>query len=291
MAEDQIKGVYSTTTKSHIGTGMTRRATESKRYWVAWDDEEGDGFIVQPLNKNLIPTGQKRRVTPMEFRERFRLEPDFFVDPDATQVRHLWRGEARVVSGKGEEEAELPAARGGRGDQGLVEEEHSERPEQPVELNDRVDLDETVTTPEDAARERLAEIERSARADFGLGLVTLRQGNPRKAKRIFEDLAGLDTNFEPRHKHMFNEFGIGLRKSRLLDVALKHYQRALELSPDDENLHHNVARVHFERDELGEAVDHLQRALALNPDLEPARRFLQYIRKNYGRHAAVRERL
>ncbi|EHJ46483.1 Tetratricopeptide TPR_2 repeat-containing protein [Solidesulfovibrio carbinoliphilus subsp. oakridgensis] len=119
--------------------------------------------------------------------------------------------------------------------------------------------------------------EDNIRANFGLGLVYLALDKTDKATYIFDRLVRLEEAFEPRHKHLFNEFGISLRKKRLFDEAHKYYSRARELSPDDDHLLLNIARVYFEQNRLPEAEAAAREALALNPDLAEARRLLTRI--------------
>lgn len=89
----------------------------------------------------------------------------------------------------------------------------------------------------------------------------------------------LDAAFTEEHKHLFNEFGINLRKSQLLDQAVEYYSRALEITKDDENLYYNIARAYFERGEKDLCRENLQKALELNPTMEVANQFLEYLDK------------
>ena len=119
--------------------------------------------------------------------------------------------------------------------------------------------------------------EDNIRANFGLGLLYLSMDKAEKATYIFDRLVRLEEAFEPQHKHLFNEFGINLRKKGLFDEALKYYFRARELSPDDDHLLLNIARVYCEQNRLPEAEAAAREALALNPDLAEAQRLLEYI--------------
>ena len=119
--------------------------------------------------------------------------------------------------------------------------------------------------------------EDNIRANFGLGLVYLALNKTEKATYIFDRLVRLEEAFEPRHKHLFNEFGINLRKKGLFGEALKYYFRARELSSDDDHLLLNIARVYFEQNQLPEAEGMAKEALALNPDLAEAKRLLERI--------------
>lgn len=242
MAEEKALGIYSTEQPGAIGVGMTRRKGTQKRYWHVWEGE--DGFIVQPLNQNLVPTGDRRPVQAGEFRERFTHEPDFYVDPQSRRARRLWdRGE---------------------------------------EVQEKV-VDETLDMDDP-----LESLEREARAEFGMAVVQLKRGNRSKAESMFRELADLKGDFERRHKHMFNDFGINLRKSRLPNIALKHYERALELSPDDDHLLHNMARAYYEQGEVDRAISLLERSLELNPGLEVSAKFLKFIKKKRQKEKVIK---
>lgn len=123
------------------------------------------------------------------------------------------------------------------------------------------------------------DVEKSARSSFGLGLTYLKRGNREKAEDIFRRLAEVEADFVPAHKHMFNDFGMSLRKQSLLDLALKHYLRALKLAGDDENLLHNIARAYFEKKDLPMAIQALEKSLTINPNLAASRKFLRYIKR------------
>lgn len=119
--------------------------------------------------------------------------------------------------------------------------------------------------------------EDNIRANFGLGLIYLDMDKRDKATYIFNRLVALEEAFEPQHKHLFNEFGINLRKKGLFDEALKYYFRARELSEDDDHLLLNIARVYYEQQKFPEAEAAAREALTLNPDLAEARRLLERI--------------
>ena len=122
--------------------------------------------------------------------------------------------------------------------------------------------------------------EDNIRANFGLGLVYLSLGQEEKAAYVFERLIELKETFAPQHKHLFNEFGISLRKRGLLDRTLIYYSKALELSPDDENLHFNLARCHFERKDAPALFAHLRVALQIDPGHVEALSLLRHALKN-----------
>lgn len=148
---------------------------------------------------------------------------------------------------------------------------------QPLLVGDHYRL----TTKHARAEQEYLKIKRidedNIRANFGLGLLYLSMDKRDKATYIFNRLVALEEAFEPQHKHLFNEFGINLRKKGLFDEALKYYFRARELCDDDDHLQLNIARVYYEQNKLPEAETAARQALAINPDLAEARRLLECI--------------
>ncbi len=122
--------------------------------------------------------------------------------------------------------------------------------------------------------------EENIRANFGLGLSYLALNQLEKARYVFTNIVGMDESFEEEHKHLFNEFGIALRKKKLFDESLKYYLRAAELCPLDENIFLNAARAAFEKGDLDLAFENLKKTLERNPNLPQARAFLGYLRKS-----------
>ena len=66
----------------------------------------------------------------------------------------------------------------------------------------------------------------------------------------------------------------------MLQQSLEYYQRALELSRNDENLYMNLARVLLETKDLSGCVDNLLKALELAPRHEPSLKFLAWLIQN-----------
>ena len=117
----------------------------------------------------------------------------------------------------------------------------------------------------------------NVRANFGLGLTYLDRGEKSKAEDIFSRLVKLEATYQPEHKHLFNEFGMKLRKTKMLDEALTYYQQALELSKNDENLYCNLARVYAEKGDNEAAIDALANSLQINPSFDVAVKFLGWL--------------
>lgn len=121
--------------------------------------------------------------------------------------------------------------------------------------------------------------EENIRGNFGLGLAYLALNQLEKGRYAFEKLVKLDESFLAEHKHLFNDFGIAMRKKGLFEEALAFYHRAKALCPDDEHLLLNIARAWFEKGDTEEAYSELKTCLEINPSFREALAFLAYLRK------------
>jgi len=122
--------------------------------------------------------------------------------------------------------------------------------------------------------------EENIRGNFGMGLAYLALNQLEKGRYAFEKLVGMEESFLAEHKHLFNEFGIALRKKGLFDEALSFYHRAKALCSDDENLQLNIARAWFEKGDNENAYEALKTCIELKPSFREALAFLAYLRKN-----------
>lgn len=129
----------------------------------------------------------------------------------------------------------------------------------------------------DAPAARLHAEETGIRALFELGLLYLDGREEDRCRTVFRDLARLKAPLRPVHKHLFNEFGIRLRKRRLYDEALELYGRAAELAQDDEHVHFNMARTAYDKGDWTGCVKHLTDCLERNPRVPQARRFCLHL--------------
>lgn len=94
---------------------------------------------------------------------------------------------------------------------------------------------------------------------------------------MFNRLISLPGAFGRDHKHMFNEFGIKLRRSGLLDEALRFYAIAFKISNNDDHLLYNIARTLFDKGDYTRCLSYLEHTLKLNPKL--MRRSSFYVRQ------------
>lgn len=237
---ERINGVFSSQEVKKVGTGTTTRKTIQKTFWFC--NEQDDGSLeVQPLNANYIPSGTKKTISREQFLGNFSPEPEMYITTVFPKMREVNKLVAR--GDRHREKNELFSAE--------------------MEYGNALKVD-----------------EENVKANFGLGITYLERGEKGKAENIFERLVRLDGAFEEEHKHLFNEFGIKLRKNGMVDEAVTYYERALELASRDENLFYNLARAYLEKKDIGKAVDFLLQSLALNPSLDPAVKFLQWLQSN-----------
>lgn len=235
--EERIRGVFSSQEVRVVGTGTTRRRSIHKVFWFVEQDNKGT-IQVQSINNNYVPTGVPKKISMEELLERYSPEPEFYIQSVFPKIREL--NESVRTGDKCREKGENFSA-------------------------------------EFAYDKALKLDEENIRANFGIGLTYLSRGDVDKADNIFERLVHLDAAFEEQHKHLFNDFGINLRKNKMYKQAEEYYTRALELSHNDENIHINLARALFEGEDRKECVAHLLEALRISPHNETALKFLDWM--------------
>ncbi|WP_291328646.1 tetratricopeptide repeat protein [Desulfovibrio sp. UCD-KL4C] len=245
---DKITGVFSTLIRSKVGIGTTTKRILQKTYLFV-SELEADVFEVQPLNSHDVPSGLKKKISRAEFLNNFDPEPEHYADVVLPQINAL---EATIKRG----------------------EKHRDRSENysaEHEFSSAVEIDKY-----------------SIKANFGLGLVYLDRGETERASALFERLINLEAIYEAEHKHLFNEFGMGLRKNGMFDQALEYYHKAESLSKKDENLCLNIARAYFEKSDVEGCLKYLNKSLKINPNHEEACLFLEYMRSaGYGKDTAA----
>ncbi|WP_034632423.1 tetratricopeptide repeat protein [Maridesulfovibrio bastinii] len=245
IEREKIKGIFSSQTVQKIGTGTTVRRTISKMYWQAEELDSG-AIEIQALNTSYIPAGPKKEISKEEFLSKYSPEPEFYVSTVYPKMQEL-----NSTIQRGEKARQAGATYSAE-----------------FEFQKAIGVDAD-----------------NVKANFGLGLTYMERGETHKANDIFERLVKLDAAFKQEHKHLFNEFGINLRKTGMQDQAIDYYNRALEMSSRDENLHYNMARAYYEKGELKSCIEHLEKALEINPEHEEAQKFLDYAKKMQSQNA------
>jgi tetratricopeptide (TPR) repeat protein len=235
---EKIKGVFSTQSVSKVGTGTTQRRTIQKTYWSGEEQEDGS-VAVQPLNRNYVPSGPKRCLERDEFLTKFNPEPEFYMSTVYPAIKQM---DEAVVRG----------------------EKHRERG--------------AAYSAEFEFKQATAIDEENVRANFGLGLTYLDRGDQVRANDIFERIVGLEAAFEKEHKHLFNDFGINMRKNKMYEQALQYYLRAEDLVEDDEHLFHNIARCFYEKGDVEGCKKYLLKSLEVNPQLKESKMFWAFLK-------------
>ena len=81
----------------------------------------------------------------------------------------------------------------------------------------------------------------------------------------------------PESLHLMNRMAISLRKGEKFKEALLIYKKALLLSPRDEGLYYNLARLFMDMSEQSRALQCLRKSLAIKPGFGPSAKLLQTI--------------
>lgn len=242
-----FKGVFAEIVTKSVGFGATKRKEKIKRLWFLERDADGRTTI-RPLNKDYLPSGEPREIDLAEAVGAFFPEPGVYMDKVAPRLREV----ERLV---------------GEGDAHRAREEHY--------------------SAEYAYKGALSIDEDHIRANFGLGLTYLALGDTKRAGHTFRKIVSMKSSFNPEHKHLFNEFGISLRKNGMFEQCVRYYRRALELHAEDDHLLFNIARAHFDEQDLEKALQFSLLALENNPDLREARRLREAV---YEKDPSLRER-
>jgi tetratricopeptide (TPR) repeat protein len=112
------------------------------------------------------------------------------------------------------------------------------------------------------------------KANLGKGKTLFSMGRKEEARSIFNRLSSIKELFSKDNKHIFNEFGIELRKKALYEDAISTYEKAVSIDPDDEVLYYNLARVYYDLKRTDEVRTNLGRALEIKPGFKEATTFL-----------------
>ena len=238
-AASQAPEIHGVFSSQEVRKVGTGTTTRKSVHKTFWFVEQhGSEIVCQPLNTNYVPSGPKRSITMDELLSKFAPEPEFYQNSVFPKMQELY-----TTVQRGDEHLQ-------KGENFSAEHEYN------TAL--KIDCD-------------------NVRANFGIGLTYLERGDTSKAQNIFDRLVKLDSAFEDEHKHLFNEFGIQLRKNKMTAQAIAYYTRALELTQNDENLYMNLARAYLENNDMHPCIDNLLKALELAPQHLPSLKFLVWL--------------
>lgn len=129
---------------------------------------------------------------------------------------------------------------------------------------------------------RIKRVETDLRDGFNKAIRALNRPRDRKgALAALEALAKTTKGVAPAHKHMFRDFGVTLRKKSLYEPALLCARRVVDLAPDDDHAHFNLARIFHALGMNAEAITHVKKAISLDSREEVYHKLLAWI-KNGG---------
>ncbi len=92
------------------------------------------------------------------------------------------------------------------------------------------------------------------------------------------EIIGGDEEVLDRVIDALNNNGISLRSSGNYEGALSCYNKGIELRPNEEGLHYNMARACFEKGDAAGALTCLESALSINPDFAPGKDLRDFIK-------------
>lgn len=228
MRKPKFIGVFSD--RSNIAA--KGKARPQKRFFFCWD--LGDQrFAVQELDGSFSPVELPKGLNERQLKAAFRYEPGILAAPVSTPDFRT----ARELTKK------PPVPPPGR---------------KTAELND-----EALAALEQARRAR--QVENDLRNSFDKAVRAL--GRPRDRKGAIAALGQIVETTEglvPEHKHMFRDFGVTLRKKSLPELAARFAARAVQLAPNDDHAHFNLARLLGSLGRYTEAEQHIVRAMKLD---------------------------
>lgn len=239
---EKISGYYIEEVSISLGTGATKRKTTGENIFLAEELPSGE-VKLSLLNMAGRPTTITEVVEKEEFFQRCRPKPDF-IPPDKT-------AKLDKVKEKADRHASL-------GNLHLRKKEFNSAE---FEFQSSLKLD-----------------EEHVRANYGMVKLHMEKGEEAQAKTILNKLTSIKALFEDDNKHVFNEFGIDLRRMKMYDQALDSYRKALEINPRDPILNFNMARALIDKKQWAEALSCLEQALEFKDDFPEAQKLAQLLR-------------
>ncbi|WP_320005951.1 tetratricopeptide repeat protein [Maridesulfovibrio sp.] len=238
----KIKGTFSTKLVQEIGTGTTKRKVIQSFLYFAEEKDNGE-IGLRVLNENDVPAGEEQIISKEELLESFTPEVELYISTVFPAIQHLNKTLAKADR----------------------ERQHGNTFTAEMEYGKALKIDED-----------------NIRANFGIGLCYLDRNEAEKATDVFKRLIDLDAAFGKQHKHLFNDFGISLRKNEMFDEAIRFYTRALGLTDNDENIYFNIARCLYDKGQKKESLEYAEKCLAINPQSKPALKLKKFLNTKKG---------
>ena len=232
---DQDKRIYLKQETIRLGFGSTSRDTVIENYFQVDEAVEENRISLRLLNISDQPFGEPTLLTREELEQDYTPCPDYF-------------------NNKKDPKAQLA--------------------EKHVELGEEHYDNRQFFSAERQFNKALALNEKNLKATLGKGKSLYARGEKKEAKEIFDHLSQMEDLYEQENKHIFNEFGIELRRRNLHDEAVANYAKAIAIDPGDPVLYYNLGRAHYEKKDREGSIEQLTKALTLKEDFKEAREFL-----------------
>jgi len=232
-----VKGVFSVDAARFLGKQVAGRAV-SQRLFVYAEEREPGRVSIQRLSRNFIPAGPRRIIARERLLSDYLPEPSIYLNKVVPVMRRV---------------------------------------EQDVATADRHRLRQELFSAEFAYQNVLRQSEDHVRATFGLGLTYLERQEKQNADIVFQKIMRIEAAFTPEHKHLFNNFGIQMRKLGMYNEAMSYYIRAYRLCRTDEHLLYNMARTLYEKGRFKSSRVMLGQAMRLNPNFPEGQAFLDFL--------------
>jgi tetratricopeptide (TPR) repeat protein len=232
-----VKGVFSVDAARFLGR-KAHAWSISQRIFVYAEQRDDGRVTIQRLSRNFMPAGPTRIIPRERLLTDYLPEPSIYINKVVPVMRRLEEG---------------------------------------VALADKHRLRQELFSAEFEYQNVLRQNEDHVRATFGLGLTYLERQEKENADIVFRKLMRIEAAFRPEHKHLFNDFGMQMRKLGMYDAAMKYYARAYRLCKTDEHLLYNMARTLYEKGRITSSRVMLQKALRLNADFPEGRTFLAFL--------------
>ena len=106
----------------------------------------------------------------------------------------------------------------------------------------------------------------SAEALYGLGSAYLQQQKTSDARECFERVLQLHSGYPGTLPNAWNNLGILAARQGNTDLAIQHFERALQIDPDHSIALQNLGNAYRQKKDWPQAKRALEKALSLNPD-------------------------
>lgn len=228
-------------------TAAKKGARTGKQFYFVWELDKAT-YAVQLLNEAMIPQSRPELISQPRLQTSYRLEPSILTVPITTP-----------------DFRRLPGAPAGKSPAGAAE------------------LTDETLAQLDAAR-KTKQIETDLRGNFDKAIRALSRPRDRKgALAALEKMAASKEGIVSAHKHMFRDFGVTLRKQSLPELAALYARRVLELAPEDDHAHFNMARVLASLGYYDQAQAHITKAISLDSSEKVYRLMRKYLDRQRGR--------